>query len=949
MIGQTTHNINDPEDLTNLSLSAGDEVILANGTYSSDERIQFLGTGTSNNPITFKPETPGGVIFTGGLQMDIAGSYLVVDGFYWNGGYGASNFIQFRNGTTYAQNCTIKNCAINGLTVSPDDLESGTSVKHRWVVLYGNYNNVINCSFMNKSNAGATILVELEYNAEANRCTEVGHTISNNYFYKYDKIDTSLTNAGDSETIRVGTSEFQNVNCATTVSNNYFVEADGENEIITNKSDNNIYVNNTFRRCRGSLVLRHGSGATVDGNIFLGEDVDGTGGIRIVDSDHTITNNYIQDCITVVDQAKWNNGITFIGGGDSSVDNCTSTSVSNGYQISQDIVVSNNTIVNTNAPLFYNTDKGSTNVTGTCSNNLIYFDQGASNLTDIISGDTTSSYSSMGTALSYSGNVYNVASLGTTSSEAVNGFSVASLNASNNGEIYNISGASGKGANLNGYEPTTDSMVGNGIGACFIGAEGNNLTDCNGSTPNYLTTNSLSQFSANGGSQTITVSSNVSWTVSESSSWISVNTTSGSNNGTVSVTASANTATSTRSASITISGGNITRTVSVTQSGTTVTPSDNLAINGTASQSTTAYNGVASRAIDGNTNGSYSSGSVTHTSSITGSWWQVVLNSQTNIGDITIYNRTDSCCINRLSNFTVYVYDSSNNQVFSQTITEAPNSSVTVNAGGVFGNTIKIVNNLTSTPLSLAEVEVYEGEGSSTSCSSGTNLSLNATIVDFSTQENTTNTVLNIIDGNDTNRWSASGFPQYAVIDLGDSYSVNEVNLATYNDRDYQFTVEGSTTSANSGFSTLVDASNNTDDGPINETFSSQEARYVKLTITGANSYTGTWVSIADFEIICAGTSTAKTDTKKIVSNSPAVLEFKAYPNPFSNTINITTDTNDTIILKLVDLVGKTIKEKTINSNASLDNLDNLAKGLYFLQIINTNTQTIKVQKLIKK
>ena len=31
------------------------------------------GTGTSASPITFRPATPGGVVFTGGLQMDIAG------------------------------------------------------------------------------------------------------------------------------------------------------------------------------------------------------------------------------------------------------------------------------------------------------------------------------------------------------------------------------------------------------------------------------------------------------------------------------------------------------------------------------------------------------------------------------------------------------------------------------------------------------------------------------------------------------------------------------------------------------------------------------------------------------------------------------------------------------------------------------------------------------------
>ena len=100
LYGQTTYNINDPEDLENNTYEAGDLIILEDGVYSSDERIDFVGNGTAENPIIFRAASPGGVIFSGGLQMNIGGDYLVVDGFHWKGGYGASNFIQFRNNST---------------------------------------------------------------------------------------------------------------------------------------------------------------------------------------------------------------------------------------------------------------------------------------------------------------------------------------------------------------------------------------------------------------------------------------------------------------------------------------------------------------------------------------------------------------------------------------------------------------------------------------------------------------------------------------------------------------------------------------------------------------------------------------------------------------------------------------------------------------------------------
>lgn len=128
---------------------------------------------------------------------------------------------------------------------------------------------------------------------------------------------------------------------------------------------------------------------------------------------------------------------------------------------------------------------------------------------------------------------------------------------------------------------------------------------------------------------------------------------------------------------------------------------ENLAINGTATQSSTAYNGVASRAIDGNTSGRYGDGSVTHTASNTNAWWQVALPQDSTINEIVIHNRTD-CCVSRLSNYTVSVLDRNGITVWNNTYVNAPNPSNKI-VLSTTGRTIRISN---SGYLSLAEVEV---------------------------------------------------------------------------------------------------------------------------------------------------------------------------------------------------------------------------------------------------
>ncbi|MFL6257379.1 MAG: discoidin domain-containing protein, partial [Pyrinomonadaceae bacterium] len=86
----------------------------------------------------------------------------------------------------------------------------------------------------------------------------------------------------------------------------------------------------------------------------------------------------------------------------------------------------------------------------------------------------------------------------------------------------------------------------------------------------------------------------------------------------------------------------------------------NLAQGKTTSQSSTytgtSPNGDSWRAVDGNTNGAYFSGSVTHTNIETNPWWQVDLGAVQSLGNLDLWNRTD-CCADRLSNFYVFVSD----------------------------------------------------------------------------------------------------------------------------------------------------------------------------------------------------------------------------------------------------------------------------------------------------
>lgn len=74
----------------------------------------------------------------------------------------------------------------------------------------------------------------------------------------------------------------------------------------------------------------------------------------------------------------------------------------------------------------------------------------------------------------------------------------------------------------------------------------------------------------------------------------------------------------------------------------------------TATQSSTDYDGVASRAVDGNTSGYYYDYSTTHSGWESQPWWQVDLGATYGIAWAKLFNRTD-CCMERLAPYTVFL------------------------------------------------------------------------------------------------------------------------------------------------------------------------------------------------------------------------------------------------------------------------------------------------------
>jgi hypothetical protein len=118
---------------------------------------------------------------------------------------------------------------------------------------------------------------------------------------------------------------------------------------------------------------------------------------------------------------------------------------------------------------------------------------------------------------------------------------------------------------------------------------------------------------------------------------------------------------------------------------------ENVAVKGHASQSSTAFGGDASRAIDGNTEGDFfKAQSVSHTEAQTDPWWEVDLGAVTSVERIVIWNRTDNGLGSRLDNFRVSVLDEARKPAWDETAVPSPNPNATLKPSD--GQAIALVN-----------------------------------------------------------------------------------------------------------------------------------------------------------------------------------------------------------------------------------------------------------------
>lgn len=397
----TNYTVSTKADLQNRMNSAlpGDTITVVNGSYNFGQIVINNNNGTNNSAwIVLRAQTIGGVTFTGSTYLQFSGRRIHITGFrFASGNAGNNDIIQFRTSSSVLANyCRISNIVFDNYNSDSTGSVNGggADIDNKWVSVYGTNNRVDHCTFINKSNAGATVTIWYNNNNYPQESTSTYHVIDSNYFKGRGYLGS---NGG--ETIRVGTSATSRTNGFNVIAYNLFEDCiQTEPEIISNKSDFNTYCYNTFRNCNGGLTLRHGRYCEVYGNYFFVDNVARTRsyGVRVIDKGHKIYNNYFEGLRGNAGSLTSLRCPIILYNGASSTNDTTNATLASGYFPADSCVVAFNTIVNCfgGAGIVYGFRDGS-NLTfeplgTTIANNIVAMSSGQAAL--IPTGNTQITY-----------------------------------------------------------------------------------------------------------------------------------------------------------------------------------------------------------------------------------------------------------------------------------------------------------------------------------------------------------------------------------------------------------------------------------------------------------------------------------------------------------------------------------------------------------------------------
>ncbi len=331
--------------------SEGTTIILSDQTWT-DVQISINKNGTAENPIIIKAQTPGSVFFEGRSNISLGGSYIIFEGVIFQNASGLITsddkiepIIEFRDTSNNdCVNCHVRNIKID----SYNGTSSQETLKFKWIIIYGEYNEVSYSSFIGKNGVGSII------NDNHNNSTPDYSKIHHNYFADRVPVNNNVNGLNDQDAIRIGVSTTSLSDSFTEVYDNFFNNWSGEVEIISNKSGSNKYYNNTFRDYQGTLTLRHGNNTEVFGNYFFGDNNSFSGGVRVIGEDHKVYNNYFEGL-----RYRKPNGSGSNTTGAINITNGTPDSALNEYFQVKNVQIINNTLVDCDLGVRVGTEQNS--------------------------------------------------------------------------------------------------------------------------------------------------------------------------------------------------------------------------------------------------------------------------------------------------------------------------------------------------------------------------------------------------------------------------------------------------------------------------------------------------------------------------------------------------------------------------------------------------------------